>query len=153
MRLRILHITETDKSHMDPFQEISHICSTAYNTGLLSPYHPCPGLLYPSFKASLYRHVFFSPSLSFSSHRGGSTKAQLSIKGDDDGLCVILTCGSFLESHFNVSMSGTQYSSVGFNGASTGMAGKRVKQQEAWLGSSVAFSWPNPQWESINRSC
>lgn len=33
-------------------------------------------------------------------------------------------------------MSGTQDSSIGFNGASTGMAGKRVKQQEAWLGSS-----------------
>lgn len=147
MRLRILHITETDKSHMDPFQEISRICSTAYNTGLLSPYHPCPGLLYPSFKASLYRHVF-SPHSAFLATEVALLKLSLASKE----MTVASVSSQPVAVYFNVSMSGTQYSSIGFNGASTGMAGKRLKQQEAWLGSSVAFSWPNPQWESINRS-
>lgn len=84
-----MHITETSKSHMDPFQEIVHICNTAYNTVLLSPYHLCPGPLCPFFKASLYRLIF--PSLSLSGHRGACAKAQLLIKEDEDGLCVILT--------------------------------------------------------------
>lgn len=38
--------SETAKPHMDPVQE-SNICNTAYNTGLLSPYHLRPELLYP----------------------------------------------------------------------------------------------------------
>lgn len=102
MRLRVLHITEPGKSHMDLFQEISHICSTAYNTGLLSPYHLLPGLLYPSFKAPLYRHVFFiylffAPQSAFPATEV-STKAKLNIKQDEDGPCVIVTCGSLFES-------------------------------------------------------
>lgn len=88
---------------MDPFQQISHICRTAYNSGLLSPYHPCPGLLYPSFKASTIQTCFFfffipphsaflataAPQLQLSraSKEGG--------RRDGDVLCVILTYGGF----------------------------------------------------------
>lgn len=145
MRLRILHITETGKSHMDPFQQISHICRTAYNSGLLSPYHPCPGLLYPSFKASTIQTCFFSPltqpfwpqrrlSCSLAEHQRGGRRRPL--------------CRSNLWQflHADAATSGTRLSSTGRNGANTArqsVRGRSNKRQD--LGSGLAFSWPNPQ--------
>lgn len=86
-----MHITETSKSHMDPFQEIVHICNTAYSTTLsyFLPIIFAQGLFIPSLKRH-YTDSFF-PSLSLSGHRGACAKAQLLIKEDEDGLCVILT--------------------------------------------------------------
>lgn len=142
-----MHITETGKSHMDPFQQISHICRTAYNSGLLSPYHPCPGLLYPSFKASTIQTCFFFSPLTqpFWPQRCLSYGLAEHQRGDGGRRRPLCHSNLWQFLYANASTSGTRLSSTGRNGANTARRSARGRSNKRLdLGSSLAFSWPNP---------